>query len=245
MTDLDYLSDQLRSQMRTATAADIAPPDLLERVNRSAARRRQRNTGAFATLVIASGLAAMALPNQGASPEPERLGGPDVRTEGDTAVTAPADGLSIVRADGGSLAVEVGSYAGQVRTERAQLPGYLRNSSRTAVTVLEMSVPGTTLMADLPQPVKLVAGGRLPLTLVRRVDCNAEPSLPSELNIRVFVTGANGRTSVLLPLPEEVVALYRTGHACSQERRAADDAEADAHRMAEEAERKAGDAAGK
>lgn len=216
MNELDDLPARLRSQMHAATATDLAPPDLLQRVHRSVARRRQRTTGTLGALAVAAGLAAVALPLSLASPEPERLAAPP----------SPAEVLSVVRSGGsGRLSVE-SSSADDLRTERVELPGYVSNNGQEPLTVLAMSVPGTGLQSDLTQQPNLVPGGTLPLSLSRAVDCQTDPSLPARLDLRVSVRGSGGTTSVLLPLPEEVVALYRRGHACSPERRAADDAEA-------------------
>jgi hypothetical protein len=105
-----------------------------------------------------------------------------------------------------------------------------------------MAVPGTGLQAQFPEQLTLVPGGRLPLTLTRSANCDTDPALPAQLDLRVTVAGQSGPTSVLLPLPEEVVAMYRSSHACSPERSIADDAEARA-RAAEEARRQAEKAA--
>lgn len=237
MTDLDDLPGRLRSQMLDATAADVARPDLLDRVHRSASRHRSRNIGALAVLVAIAGLAVAALPAPGSSPEPEpeRLAGPQ----------AADAGLSVVRADGGQLSISV-TIDGQLRTERVELPGYVRNNGTTPITLLGMSVPGTDLQADFPGQA-LAPGGKRPLSLTRVVDCTLDPSLPSQLDLRVAVLAPAGSSSVLLPVPEEVMVLYRQSHACSQERRAADDAEARAaeaaRREAEEARREAEQAA--
>ena len=244
MTNLDDLPARLRSQMRAATATDIAPPDMLDRVHRAATQRRQRSTGAVAAVAVAAGLAVVALPGQGPSREPDQLAGQPPHGGQGAEPMPPGGALSVVRSDSGSLAVEVGGKEGDPRTERVQLPGYLRNNTAESVTVVAMTVPGTRLRADLPQPVELVPGGRLPFTLVRLLDCDAEPSLPGVLDLRVTAVGVNGQTSVLLPLPEEVVALYRSAHACSEERRAADDAEAEARSRTEDAQRRADETAG-
>lgn len=231
MSDLEDLPGRLASQMHTATAADIAPPDLLERVHRAAARRRHRNAGALAMAAIAAGVAVVALPTPERSPEPERLAGP----------TSPASDLSVVRSDSGRLGGSV-TVDGELREERVELPGYLRNNADQPVTVLSMTVPGTGLQAQFPEQLTLVPGGKVPLTLTRSVDCDTGPALPAQFDLRVAVAGQSGPTSVLLPLPEEVVALYRVSHACSPERRVADEAEARA-RAAEEARRQAEKAA--
>lgn len=233
MNDLDDLPARLRSQMHAATAADLAPPDLLERVHRGAARRRRRSVGGLAVAASAVGLAVVALPAPEPSSEPGRLAAPPPRT----------GELSVVRSDNGQLSVEVMSTDGVLRTERVGLPGFVRNNGDVPVTVLAMSVPGTELRAELAQQPVLVPGGRLPLTLTRQVDCDAEPAVPALVDLRVDVRAPSGSTSLLLPLPPEVVALYRDAHACSEQRRAADDAEAraaqEAQRQAQEARRQA------
>lgn len=214
MNTVDDLPGRLRAQMREATATDMAPPDLLDRVHRSVARRRHRQVGALAASAVGAAVVVVALPPQGGPPEPARLAAP----------SSPTVELSVVRADAGRLSVSV-QVDGQVRTERVELPGFVRNAGEEPVTVVGMTVVGTGLEADFPRQV-LAPGGERPLTLVRVVDCDAAAALPAELVLRVSSVSAGSETSVLLALPEEVVALYRQGHACTPELRSADDAEA-------------------
>lgn len=217
MIDTDDLTTRLQQQMRTATADDVAPADLLHRVHRSNTRRRHRTYGVVATVVALSGAAALALPGVGAdAPGPARLAAP--------AAPSVAGQLSVLRADSGQTSLQV-QVNGSLRTELIELPGYLRNSGTTPLLLLDLSVPGTSLRGDFPVQT-LAPGGERPLTLVRTVDCADEPDLPATLDVRVRIRTADQETSVLLPLPEEVVSNYRNTHACTPQRRALDDAEA-------------------
>lgn len=238
MSDLDDLPGRLRSQMHAATAADVAPADLLARVHRAVDHRRHRNAGAAAVLVVTAGAAAAAVSTATPWQAPERL----ATAPPPAGQSAPAQVLSVVRS-GGSAQVSVESSSDRdQRTEQVGLPGYVVNNGDAPLAVLGMSVPGTGLQAAWPGELSLVPGGRLPLTLTRAVDCDAQPTLPAQLDLRIAARGPAGSTTVLLPLPEEVVALYRDAHACSPQRRAADDAEARA--AAEQAQRQAGTEAG-
>ena len=216
MIDTDDITTRLRSQMHTATAADVAPADLLDRVHRTAARRRHRRHGALALSAIAAAAAAVALPATDRSAPPARLAA--------TPAPSGADDLTLLRADSGRTALRV-TVNGELRTEQVELPGYLHNSGPAPLTVLSISVPGTTLTGDFPSQV-LAPGGDRPLTLARTVDCDADPALPTQLDLRVRLSAAGQESSLLLPLPESVVSSYRASHACSAQRRAADDAEA-------------------
>jgi hypothetical protein len=216
MIDDDDITTRLRSQMHTATAADVAPADLLDRVHRAAARRRHRRHGALALSAVAAAAAVVALPAADRSAPPARLAA--------TPDPSGADGLTVLRADSGRTALRV-TVDGKLRTEQVELPGYLHNAGPAPVTVLSISVPRSTLTGDFP-PQVLAPGGDRPLTLVRKVNCDADPALPTQLDLRVRLSAAGQETSVLLPLPESVVSNYRTSHACSPQRRAADDAAA-------------------
>lgn len=230
MTDVDDLPVRLRAQMRAATAADVAPADLVERVQRAGARRRNRQAVGGAALVGAAVLGGLALPPAASTSAPDRL----------ATVPPPGVELTLLRNDDGrlSLSTESRSDRPEERIERVELPGYLRNDSSGSVTVLALAVPGTDLKAP-SAPVVLVPDGRLPLSLLRVVDCDASPSLPDRFNLQARVRGPQGESTVLLPLPEEVVTQYRANHACSPARRAADDAEA---RARAEAQRQATEA---
>lgn len=215
MIDTDDVRTRLQEQMRAATAGEVAPPDLLGRVHRGNARRRHRNWGLGAIGVLLAGVATVAL-QVDVRPPPAQLAAP----------SAPpaAEQLSIVRADAGRTSLRV-KVVGRLRTEQVELPGYIRNSGATPVLLLDAAVPGTSLRGDFPVQT-LAPGGERPLTLVRSVDCTADPDLPSVLDLRLRVRTAGRERTVLLPLPEAVVSNYRSTHACSPERRAADDEEA-------------------
>lgn len=218
MIDTDDVRTRLQEQMRVATAGDSAPPDLLERVHRGAARRRQRAWGAGLTLVVLAGAGALALPQIDLRPAPAELAAP--------AAPPATELLSVFRADAGRTSLRV-QVEGLLRTEQVELPGYVRNTGTTPVVLLEAAVPGTSLRADFPVQ-SLAPGGERPLTLIRSVDCTTDPDLPAQLDLRLRIRTADGERTVLLPLPETVVSNYRNSHACSPERRAADDEEAEA-----------------
>lgn len=138
------------------------------------------------------------------------------------------------RGDGGSIAVESDRTT---RVERVEFPALLRNDGSGAVTLLSMTIEGTTLKDTFDEQV-VVSGGRQPLSFTRVVDCSRPEPLSSKPQLRVRVLGAADVRTVTLPLPEAVVTMYREAHACSSTR-AADRAaeEAAAREAADEADR--------
>jgi hypothetical protein len=224
MNHLDELPTRLSAQMRDRTAADVAPPDLLERVQTGLARRRRRRAGGLALVATVGVGVAFALPEQDAG-KPDRLAG----------AQGPAVELVLQTTRGGSVAVRVDQSDAPRRAETVELPAYLRNDGPTDVTLLALTVDGTALTGAVEGRV-LVPGGRQPVTLSRDVDCDEPEQLPAELNLRAVTAGG---ATVVLPLPEHVLALYRNSQACSEDRLAADAAERAA---AEQAAREAAQA---